>query len=111
MMWSGAMFTQCRRRLGRGRGGGEVGVERFGSGGVAEDRLAGVDEVQVPALDRGLGLELAAATADRRHDRRPVIDHRESAVRSLELGNEVVPDRVELVCVGITHVLEPTAGR
>ncbi len=56
------------------------------------DRLAGMEQVQVAALDRGLRLELAGAAADRRQDRGPVLDHLERPAGPLELGDEVVAD-------------------
>ena len=57
------------------------------------DRLAGVEEVQVAALDRGLGLELATTPADLGEDRRPVLDHVDRSAGPFELLDEVVPDR------------------
>ena len=52
---------------GSGRAAGRRLVRRIGRderrrvGGVAGDRLAGVEHVEIAALDRGLGLDLAAA--------------------------------------------------
>ena len=48
--------------------------------------LAGVEQVEVAALDRGLRLELAGAAADRGHDRRAVLDGRERPAGPLELA-------------------------
>jgi hypothetical protein len=51
-----------------------------------------MDEVQVAALDRGLGLELAPSASRLGKDRRTVTDHREGTARAIELLDDRVPD-------------------
>src|SRR6478735_3248671 len=58
------------------------------------DRLAGMQQVQVAALDRGLGLQLPAPPTDLDEDRRAVFDHVDGSAGSFELLDEVVPDRL-----------------
>src|SRR6185503_12304757 len=76
------------------------GVVRAGQGlrieGMPGDGLAGVDEVQVAALDRGLGLQLARAAPGGQHRARAVLDHAEGPLRALEVGHEVGPDPLAL---------------
>ena len=99
MVWSGARLAGWREGL-AGFSGGFAGsvrsidrrqLEVLGRRGVAEDRLAGVDEVEIATLDRGLRLELPAAAADLGQDLGAVIDHRERALGALELLDQRRP--------------------
>src|SRR5690348_3545310 len=73
--------------------------------GVVRDRFPRMEHVEVPALDRGLGLDLAAAGPRRRLDRAAVLDHLEGATGPLELGHDLVSDpaavlgRLERACL------------
>ena len=71
---------------------GLLDLQLLGQHGVPGDRLAGVDQVQVAALDRRLALELAAAAARRGQHVGAVLDHPERAAGPLDLGHEVVAD-------------------
>ena len=83
---------------GSGRAAGRRLVRRIGRderrrvGGVAGDRLAGMEHVEIAALDRGLGLDLAAAAPGLRLDRHAVLDHLERPLRPLQLGDDLVAD-------------------
>src|SRR6476620_10475345 len=63
---------------------------------VTGERLARVDEVQVAALDGGLGFQFPWAAAHIDHDRRPVLDHLERPLRTLQLRDQVGPDPLRL---------------
>src|SRR5688572_9835809 len=91
MVWSEPRLMQRRRLFRRRRR--EVRLELCGAARQAGDRLARMDEVQVPALDRGVGLQLPSAPDRFGEDRRAMVDHRERAVRALQLGHELVADR------------------
>ena len=91
--WCGRM-APIRRQTSLRSDGRFVDPQVVRPDGVPGDRLAGVDEVQVAALDRGLGLELAAAPPRRRQHVGAVFDHAERPARPLELGDEVVADRL-----------------
>src|SRR5260221_6180482 len=90
MVWSGhrsgAKFRAPASRL--------VGDELLGPEGMSGDGLASVDQVQVAAFDRGLRFEVARATPGRGQDVRTVLDHAERPDRALELGHEIVADRL-----------------
>src|SRR5688572_5276769 len=92
MVWSEPRLMQGRRLLRRGRS--EVRLELGCAGRQAGDRLARMDEVQVPALDRGMGLQLPSAPDRLGEDRRAMVDHRERAVGALQFGHELVADRL-----------------
>src|SRR5688572_6381305 len=59
MVWSETRLVQRRRALRRCRCQGRV--ELGGAARQADDRLASMDQVQVSALDRGVGFQLAPA--------------------------------------------------
>src|SRR4029079_3783897 len=83
---------------GSGRAAGGRLVRRIGRderrrvGGVAGDRLAGMEHVEIAALDRGLGLDLAAAAPRLRLDRHAVLDHLERPLPPLTLRAALVAD-------------------
>src|SRR5712675_236763 len=56
--------------------------------GLVDDRLAGVQDVEIAALDRRLGLDLAAARSRRRLDAPAVLDHLERPRRPLQLRDD-----------------------
>ena len=67
-------------------------LERAGDVRVVGDRLPGVDEVEVPALDRRLGLDLPPAPTNLGQDLCPMVDHAERALGALELLDDRVAD-------------------
>src|SRR3954451_21685899 len=70
--WCGLMVSDGgpRRRRAAVVGGHRLGVQRS-----PREGFAGVDQVQVAALDGILGIELARAPADGAHARGTVLDH------------------------------------
>src|SRR5690242_8902305 len=60
--------------------------------GLVGDRLAGMQDVEIAALDRRLGLDLAAAGPRRQLDRTAVLDHLEGSAGAFELCDDLVPD-------------------
>src|SRR5687767_15247104 len=68
MVWSEARLVQGGRLLRRRRR--KRRLQRRGPGRQAGDRFAGVDEVQVAALDRRVGFQLPAAADRLGEDRR-----------------------------------------
>src|SRR5689334_16834239 len=59
---------------------------------MTDDRLAGVDEVQIATLDRCLRLQLAAPPSGLGKDRRPMADHRQRSAGAFEVLDDRVPD-------------------
>src|SRR5687768_12605726 len=92
MVWLEPRLVQGRRLLRRGRR--EVRLELCSAGRQTGDGLARMDEVEVPALDRGMRLQLPSAADGLGEDRRTVVDHRERAVRALQLGDELGTDHL-----------------
>ena len=91
------------------------GTSSTGGLGVTDDRLPGVDEVEVPAFDRRLGLDLPPAPTNLGQDLRAVVHHGERALGTLELLDDRVADgdprRRALQGAGLVGVAGDRVGR
>src|ERR1700675_2493318 len=78
----------------RASGARLIGNQVVGSKGLASDRLPGMNQVQVAALDGRLGFELARPSPGRGQDVGPMLDHPQGTDGALDLGHEIVADRL-----------------